>query len=69
MCVILFYFFVYRKKINDGSKLSECSINNGTNLNLVILTPFDIYVQGVDGRNHTIYVETKVGVLMLCIIL
>ena len=46
-------------KLNDGSKLSECGISHGTTLNLVMLTPCNIHVQGVDGRMHTITVPSS----------
>ncbi len=48
-------------KINDDSRLSECNISNGDTLNLVILTPFDVYVQGLDGKNRTVYVDSEVS--------
>ncbi len=45
-------------KINDDSRHSEC---NYKQLNLVILTPFDVYVQGLDGKNRTVYVDSEVS--------
>ena len=48
-------------KINDDSRLSECKISHGDTLNLVILTPFDVYVQGLNGKNRTVYVDSEVS--------
>ncbi len=53
--------FLYSVKINDDSRLSECNISNGDTLNLVILTPFDVYVQGLNGKNRTVYVDSEVS--------
>ena len=60
-------YFHFSTEINDDSKLSECNIRDGTTLNLVILTPLYIYVQGVDGKNHTIYVDSEVGSIIISI--
>lgn len=53
------FFTPCRIKVDDNSKLSDCGIRNGTILNLVILIPFEIYMQGVDGRMHTLTVPSS----------
>ena len=53
-----------RIKLKDASLLHDCGIKNGAIVNLVVLAPYEIYIQGVDGRMYTITVpsnEPEVG--------
>ena len=52
--------------LQDGSKLSELGVHDGMTVYIVVLLPCNIYIQGVDGRMHTITVpscEPKVSSL------
>ena len=48
-----------RTKLKDSGKLSDYDIKNGAILSLVILPPFLVYVQGTDGRKHTVTVKSS----------
>ena len=58
------------KRLEDEKTLSSYTgIESGSMLLLLILPPFELYVQGADGRMHTITVpssEPEVG-LELCV--
>jgi len=45
--------------LKDSGKLSNYDIKNGAVLSLVILPPFLVYVQGADGRKHTVTVKSS----------
>jgi len=49
----------YRTKLKDSGKLRDYDIKNGAILSLVILPPFLVYVQGADGRKHTVTVKSS----------
>lgn len=44
--------------LEDGCKLTECGITNGTTLILVVLPPFDLYIQDTKGIQHTMFVDS-----------
>ncbi len=48
-----------RSRLKDNIKLSEYDIKNGATISLVILPPFQLYIQGVDGRKHTVSVQSS----------
>lgn len=48
-----------RTKLSDTCQLSACGIGHGSTLNMVILPPFIVYVQGIDGRMHTLTVPSS----------
>ena len=50
---------MYRTKLSDGCKLSESGVGHGSTLNLIILPPFNVHVQGVDGRMHVVTVPSS----------
>lgn len=49
-------------KINDDVRLSAYKIGDQSTLNLLMMSPFNIYVQGIDGKKHTIYTKSEASV-------
>ena len=51
-------------KLPDESKLAESGVQDGATISLIMLPPFELYVQGTDQRMHTVVVpssEPEVG--------
>ena len=66
-CITQQLNFSYGKKLQDpGAKLNECGVYDGCTISLIMLPPFELYIQGTDQRMHTVVVpssEPEVSVL------
>ena len=49
----------HRVKLENHSKLTEVGICNNAQLLLIVTTPFELYVQDMNGRQHTIIVPSS----------
>ena len=49
----------HRIKLQDGVKLSECGVQDGCSISLIMLPPFELYIQGTDQRMHTVVVPSS----------
>ena len=61
---IVFHFC--RVKLLDECKLAESGVQDGSTISLIMLPPFELYVQGTDQRMHTVVVpssEPEVGAI------
>ena len=66
------YFYLslsfVRVKLLDECKLVESGVQDGSTISLIMLPPFELYVQGTDQRMHTVVVpssEPEVGAIGL----
>ena len=60
MCTLVSTKISCRKKLQDpDAKLSECGVQNGCTISLIMLPPFELYVQGTDHRMHTVVVPSS----------
>ena len=48
-----------RIKLQDDAKLIDCGVQNGSTISLIMLPPFELYIQGIDQRMHTVVVPSS----------
>lgn len=48
-----------RIKLDGDAKLCECGVEDGSTISLIMLPPFELYVQGTDQRMHTVVVPSS----------
>ena len=57
--ITIILLHVHRVKLEDHSKLTDVGICNNTQMLLIVTTPFELYVQDMNGRQHTIIVPSS----------
>ena len=48
-----------RVKLDGDAKLCDCGVEDGSTISLIMLPPFELYVQGTDQRMHTVVVPSS----------
>ena len=48
-----------RIKLEGDGKLTELGVEDGSTISLIMLPPFELYVQGTDQRMHTVMVPSS----------
>ena len=52
-------FYCDRVKLDGDAKLCDCGVEDGSTISLIMLPPFELYVQGTDQRMHTVVVPSS----------
>ncbi len=47
-------------KLDDNKTLVEAGLSDNSTISLIVMSPFELYIQDMNGRQHTIIVPSSV---------